>query len=271
MPVVSILAHPDDQMRCLGTMLECRAHLFFVSLTDGSGGFVQDPGIDPQRSASIRDGEMAALAADLQAGYLNLGEADEFLYDTPAIRLKLIEAIRWAGARLIFTRYAEDYNLDHVTISRLVRQCSMQACLPVLPTASQSLAAHPAVFMCEPFGAFSFPASCYVDIGALHAEKVRLLQHHASREWAMQAALGSGLEQLCARLATYRGELSGCQWAWVYPPGFYPHAGSWFDQAVPGPALGGWYAEYPCPYLGRPPAPRSGYRAGGRSLAWLPA
>lgn len=48
MNVVSIMAHQDDEMFCLGTMLKCRARgdrLSFITLTDGSKGFVQRPDI----------------------------------------------------------------------------------------------------------------------------------------------------------------------------------------------------------------------------------
>ncbi len=221
MNIVSIMAHQDDEMRCLGTMLKCRQRgdrLFFVTLTDGSKGIVQNPTISREAAAAIRQREMDALASLAGAAYLNLGEPDEFLYDTPEVRLKLIEAIRATGAGLIFTHYHEDYNLDHVTVHRLVRHCAMQACLPVLPTASPPLKEHPAVFLCEPFGVFHFSATHYVDIGEFRAEKARLLRCHASQEEAMQAAVGSGLEALCARLEAYRGDLAGCGWAEAFLP-----------------------------------------------------
>ena len=63
MNVVSIMAHQDDEMRCLGTMLKCRARgdqLFFVTLTDGTKGFVQNPHIDPAEAARIRHAEMTS-------------------------------------------------------------------------------------------------------------------------------------------------------------------------------------------------------------------
>jgi LmbE family N-acetylglucosaminyl deacetylase len=187
MNVVSIMAHADDEMRCLGTMLKCRVRgdrLFFVTLTDGSKGFVQNPGIAREEAARIRHGEMTALADGVDASYTNLGEPDEFLYDTPEVRMKLIEAIRQTGAQLIFTHFSEDYNLDHTTVNRLVRHCAMQACLPVLPTLSAPLKDHPAIFMCEPFGTFDFPASHYVDISTYHAEKMRLLLNPCRPPWA---------------------------------------------------------------------------------------
>ena len=221
MNVVSIMAHQDDEMRCLGTMLKCRHRgdkLTFVTLTDGSKGFVQQPTISREEAARIRQAEMGALAAATSAEYLNLGEPDEFLYDTPEVRMNLIEAIRHSGAELIFTHYHEDYNLDHITVSSLVRHCAMQSCLPVLPTASSPLAQHPAVFLVEPHGPFHFPASHYVDISAYHQGKVELLLHHASQEEAMRRSGGSGLEELCARLEAYRGEQVGCRYAECFVP-----------------------------------------------------
>jgi len=221
MNVVSIMAHQDDEMRCLGTMLKCRARgdrLFFVTLTDGSKGFVQSPSISREEAARIRHAEMSALARAVGAEYVNLREADEFLYDTPEVRMKLIEAIRKTGANLIFTHYATDYNADHIATNLLVRHCAMQSCLPVLATTTPPLPEHPAVFMVEPFGPIDFPASHYVDISAFEDEKVALLEHHASQEEAMQRALKAGFKRLSGRLAAFRGEQVGCEYAECFVP-----------------------------------------------------
>ncbi len=221
MNVVSVMAHQDDEMRCLGTMLKCRARgdrLHFVVVTDGSKGFVQQPDIAPSQAASVRESEMRALAGELDASYMGLGQPDEFLYDTTSVRMALIEAIRLTRAELIFTHYSHDYNLDHTTVSSLVRHCAMQSCLPVLPTASPPLPAHPAIFMVEPFGPFDFPAPHYVDISAWHDEKVRLLLHHASQEEAMRLTGGSGFAELCTRLESLRGEQAGCAYAECFVP-----------------------------------------------------
>lgn len=221
MNVVSLMAHQDDEMRCLGTMLKCRARgdqLHFVTVTDGSKGFVQSPSISREEAADVRHAEMTALAEDLGASYVNLREPDEFLYDTPDVRMNVIEAIRRTRADLIFTHYTDDYNLDHTTVSALVRQCAMQSCLPVLPTTSPPLAVHPAIFMVEPHSPVVFPASYFVDISAYHADKVRLLRHHASQEDAMRRAVGSGLGELSATLDAFRGEQVGCRYAEAFVP-----------------------------------------------------
>lgn len=221
MRVVSIMAHQDDEMHCLGTMLKCRARgdeLTFVTLTDGSKGLVQQPDIDPEEAAAIRDGEMRVLAGQVGAAYINLREPDEFLYDSPAVRLELIEAIRATGADLIFTHYSEDYNLDHITVSSLVRHCAMQSCLPVLSTASDPLKAHPAIFMVAPHGPFNFPASHFVDISAFEDQKISLLCSHRSQEEAMQRAVGAGFDRLCRRQDGYWGQATGCDYAEAFAP-----------------------------------------------------
>jgi LmbE family N-acetylglucosaminyl deacetylase len=216
MNVVSIMAHQDDEMRCLGTMLKCRARgdqLHFVTLTDGSKGFVQAPDIARDEAAAIRDREMRTLATDIGATYTNIGELDEFLYDTPEVRIALIEAIRACEANLVFTHFDQDYNLDHTTTSSLVRHCAMQSCLPVLPTASPPLEQHPAIFMAEPHGPFVFPATNYVDITEFRDEKARLLSHHVSQEEAMRKGVGSGIGDLTDRVDGYRGDQVGVTWA----------------------------------------------------------
>ncbi len=221
MNVVSIMAHQDDEMRCLGTMLKCQARgdrLFFVTLTDGSACVLGDQMPTREQAAAIRDREMNALATAVGAEYVNLREQDEWLYDTREVRLKLIEAIRRTGAELIFTHYTDDYNIDHTTTAALVRHCAMHSCMPLIPTASPPLASHPAIFMVEPHGPFTFPASHYVDVTAFHERKVKLLALHASQEKAMTELVGAGFVRLCQRISAMRGEQVGCEYAECFAP-----------------------------------------------------
>lgn len=221
MHVVSIMAHADDEMRCLGTMLKCAARgdsLAFVTVTDGSHGYIQDPTLPRAEVAAIRKAEMDAVAAAAGGSHVCLGEEDEFLYDTLDVRMRLIEAIRASKAELIFTHFGEDYNLDHVTVSALIRHCAMQSCLPVLPTTSPPLPAHPAVFLIDPHGPFAFTPSHYVDITEQQARKAELLALHASQEEAMRLALGYGLGEMSARISAFRGEQASCAYAEAFVP-----------------------------------------------------
>lgn len=208
-------------MRCLGTMLKCRARgdaLHFIALTDGSSGVLRDPYPSRKTAAGIRRGEMTRLARAAGATYQCIGERDAFLYDTPAVRMKLMEAIRKTRADVIFTHYHEDYNEDHVATHRLVRHCCMAGSLPLLPTKSPCLKAHPAIFCVEPHGPIAFAPTHFVDIGEYEEEKVRLLKLHDSQESAMQQALGAGFEKLSRRPDAYWGEKSGCEFAEAFVP-----------------------------------------------------
>lgn len=221
MNVVSVMAHQDDEMFCLGTMLKCKARgdrLFFITLTDGSMGCMQNPGVTREEGAAIRQREMEALVSSIGAPYINIAEQDEMLYDTPEVRKKLIEALRSVEAELVFTHFDVDYNLDHTRVHALARHCTMLAGLPLLPTASPPLKAPPAVFMIEPHGVIPFPASYYVDTSDTHQAKVRLLQNHASQEESMRRAVGEGVGAICSRVASFRGGQVGCAFAECFIP-----------------------------------------------------
>lgn len=65
MNIVSVMAHQDDELMCLGTMLKMQERgdkLHFICVTDGSGGMVQWPDMSRAEAAAIRDQEMRDLA-----------------------------------------------------------------------------------------------------------------------------------------------------------------------------------------------------------------
>ena len=222
MNIVSIMAHADDEMRCLGTMLKCRARgdaLQFVTVADGSVGFAHDPNISRADAAAIRAREMDALSAAVGGQHRTLGERDGFLYDTPDLRARLIRVIRETRADVIFTHYPDDYNSDHTVVSGLVRHCTMLAAYPREMGLGEPLLKHPAIFMIEPHGIVTFPASAAVDISAFAEEKLRLLRtSHHSQETAMQKAHGRGFDKLVGTTDAYWGQKAGCGFAEVFAP-----------------------------------------------------
>lgn len=221
MKIVSILAHQDDECMCLGTMLKCQARgdsVAFITTTDGSNGMVQTPHMPRTEAAAIRQREMSALAAAVGGEYINLAVEDEFLFDTKETRLALIEAIRRTRPDVIFTHYHEDYNADHTNTTHLVRHCAMLASLTVLPTASPSLAEHPAIFMIPPTGPVAFPGTHFVDITEQVDRKAELLALHESQEKAMFLALKQGLGEYTRVADAYYGWLVGCKYAEAFIP-----------------------------------------------------
>lgn len=223
MNLAAIMAHQDDELMCLGTMLKMRKaghNLAFICLTDGAAGMVHLPDMPIAEAARIRDIEMKNLAAEIDAQYICLNRPDEYLYDTAELRLELIEAIRLVKSDVIFTHNTVDYNADHMATCLLVRQCAMQAALPIQKTKSAPLIATPAVFMAEPSGGFEFEPSHWVDITEVMEDKMRLAKCHKSQNDAFIAAFGDGkgIDNWIAETSKKRGDQCGVAYAEAFLP-----------------------------------------------------
>ena len=223
MNITAIMAHQDDELMCLGTMLKMKKaghNLAFICLTDGAAGMAHIPDMPFEEAAKIREHEMKNFAADINAKYICLDRPDEYLYDTAELRLELIEAIRFVEADVIFTHNTADYNVDHMTTCLLVRQCAMQAALPIQKTKSKNLDQTPAVFMAEPSGGFEFEPSHWVDITEVMDEKMRLAKYHKSQDDAFIAAFGEGrgIDNWIAETSEKRGDQCGVKYAEAFLP-----------------------------------------------------
>lgn len=221
MNVVSVMAHQDDELMCLGTMLKMQQRgdtLHFVCLTDGSGGMVQSPDMPRAEAAAVRDREMRHLAAEVGAGYICLGERDEYLYDTPGVRDRLIDALRACQADIVFTHFSPDYNVDHMTTNLLVRQCAMQAPFPMVRTEHSPLKASPAVFLVEPSEGWEFSPTHFVDITGQVERKRELARCHRSQDEAFRSGLGKGLDEWILEVSRMRGAQAAVEHAEAFRP-----------------------------------------------------
>ena len=221
MRAVSVMAHQDDELTCLGTMIRMKARgdsLGFICLTDGCGGMVHRPEMGREEAAAVRRREMEALCAQLDAPYLCLNLKDEYLYDTPEVRDGLICALRELGAEVIFTHFEKDYNLDHMVVNALVRQCAMQAAFPMVKSSAMPLVAPPAVFQTEPSGGFEFEPSHYVDITGVIERKRALSLCHVSQNEAFHAAFGHGIDDWILMASRHRGAQASVMHAEAFRP-----------------------------------------------------
>jgi len=62
---------------------------------------------------------------------------------TPELRLRLLNAMRTCKADVVFTHFNPDYNLDHMTVNLLVRQCAMHIPFAMTHTQAPPLGARP--------------------------------------------------------------------------------------------------------------------------------
>ena len=223
MNVVSVMAHQDDELMCLGTMLKMKKRgdqLHFICLTRGETGMVHYPEMSSEEAALQREREMKGLAEAAGATYQCLGYEDEFLFDCKEVRIALIGALRKTRADVIFTHNDLDYNLDHMTVNRLVRQCAMQMAFPMIRTEAPPVEGFPAIFLVEPSEGFEFAPSHWVDIDDTIEEKMRLARFHQSQDEAFKAGFGAdyGIDRWAGQVSSKRGSQCGCRHAEAFRP-----------------------------------------------------
>ena len=222
MNVAFVGAHQDDEMFCLGTLLRYRRRgdrLALICATNGDKGISDDPSVPHAECARIRDREMRAVAAELNAEYLCLGEPDEALYDTWETRLKMIEAIRCLRPELVFTHAPQDYLLDHTTTSELVFQATLLSQIASIPTASPALGAVPRIFHVDPGAGYGFEATHFVEIPEpMVEEMMRIMGLHESQMAVSRRLLGGDYREGIRQRLEAAGQRVGVKYAEAFRP-----------------------------------------------------
>ena len=222
MNIVHVAAHQDDEGHTLGTLLKYRRQgghrITFVCTTNGDKGMSFSPEIPYEEAARIRDREMREVATAVGADYLCLGAADEFLSDTPEMRMRLIEALRQCRADLIFTHWTSDYNLDHVVTSQLVFQASMNSIIASMRSASPALKITPKIFYWDVGDGFGFEGTHFVALDEdIIREKARIIRLHKSQMEVMRQIGPDFADKLVDR-CRITGERVGVPFAEAFRP-----------------------------------------------------
>jgi LmbE family N-acetylglucosaminyl deacetylase len=223
MNVVCVIAHQDDEMGCLGTLLRLRderdARLALIVLTNGDKGMSWSPEVELAEAARIRDEEMRAVAGALGASYRCLDQPDGFLEDGPNLRLALIEAIRAAEAELIFTHWLEDYNADHVVTARATCHAALLTEIASVRTESPPLKHAPAIFHMDPGPGYGVEMTHFVALTDEQAEeKARLTRLHKTQMEVMRELRGRDY----ADLALDHTQATGARATVPYAEAFRP-------------------------------------------------
>jgi N-acetylglucosamine malate deacetylase 1 len=223
MNVACVIAHQDDEMGCLGTLLRLRsergARLAFIVLTNGDKGMSWSPDVALEEAARVRDAEMRAVAAELDATYRCLGQPDQFLQDGAGIRLALVEALREVRAELVFTHWLEDYNADHMVTARLACHAALLGEIASVRTASPALARAPAVFHMDPGPGYGVDMTHFVALTPeLADEKARLMRLHDSQMQVMRELRGRDYANLALDAARAHGARAMVPYAEAFRP-----------------------------------------------------
>ncbi len=223
MNVTCVFAHQDDERTCMATLLRLRrerdVRITMVIVTNGELGATWEPERPLAEVAKVREREMGAVAAAVDAEYVCLGRRDGFLFEDAELRAELTEVLRAAGTDLVFTHALEEYNDDHVVTGRATRQAALAAEIASIRTDSAALAKAPGIFHIDPGPGYGFEPTHFVPFDEdIAREKARILALHESQTAVMGELFGSDWVEL-----TLAGDrVRGARLPAPYAEGFRP-------------------------------------------------
>ncbi|GAA0580417.1 PIG-L family deacetylase [Kribbella sandramycini] len=194
MKYVCVFAHPDDEMRCLGTLLRLHAaghELAFVTITTGDKGLPFHPPEDQARAAEIRTAEMQEVAAHFDAEYISLGREDGFVIEDADLRADLIRTLRHLNAEVLFTHWTTDYNPDHTLTAKLTTDAALLAPLSSFAPTPNPLPHTPRIWHVDPGPGHAFEPTHFVAFTPTQAtRKAALIRLHRSQMDVMRTLSG---------------------------------------------------------------------------------
>jgi len=219
--VVSVGAHQDDELSCLGTLIRYReqaGRITTVSLSNGDKGGQHDPTIPHAVVAQTRIDEATRMVAELGGTYHCLGLEDGFVFDSRDVRLALTQILRAAEADVVLTLPPSDYNNDHVMAGQIALHASLMSAINVVHTSAPPLPRAPAVLYMDSIVGLDFQPTQYVDISDQFGEKIRLLRIHDSQMRSQPNITGWDLVTHAEVVGRFRGQQCGVRYAEGFRP-----------------------------------------------------
>jgi LmbE family N-acetylglucosaminyl deacetylase len=219
--VVSVGAHQDDELSCLGTLLRYRdmgARITTVSISNGDKGGQHDPSIPHGVIAQIRIEEATRVARELGGEYFCLGLEDGFVFDSREIRLAVANVFRAVEADVVLTLPPTDYNNDHIMAGHIALHAALLSAINVVETDAPPLARAPTVLFMDSIVGLDFQPTHYVDMTEQFPEKVRLLRMHASQMLSQPNITGWDLVAHAEVVGRFRGQQCGVPYAEGFRP-----------------------------------------------------
>ena len=233
MNILAIGAHPDDvEFMCAGTLakLKEKGHrIFMATVANGSCGSRE---YKAKEVIKIRREEAKKSAKLLGAPYYGAGIDDLMVDNVASIRLKVVAILRKANPDIVFTHSVEDYMIDHVSTSTLVKDGCFCAPMPNFPAKGKPISHIPYLYYALPlegkdmYGCRIKP-QILIDITQEMSIKEEMLACHKSqRDWLKKQHNMDQYIETMKKWAKELGELSGC----IYAEGFRQHLGHGFPQ-----------------------------------------
>jgi len=233
MNILAIGAHQDDvEFMCAGTLARFKKkghHIFIATVANGSCGTME---YSPKEIVRIRKEEARKSAKLLDAPYFCGGIDDLMVDNIASIRIKVVAILRKANPDIVFTHSVEDYMIDHVSTSTLVKDSCFCAPMPNFPAKGKPISHIPYLYYGLPLEGKDMYGNrikpeILIDITKEMPLKEKMLACHKSqRNWLRKQ---HGMDQYIETMKNWSRQL-GKVCRCPYAEGFRQHLGHGFPQ-----------------------------------------
>ncbi len=225
MKIMAFEAHPDDiELLCGGTLAKYKAAGHDVATVVITNGEVGSPTLSKTEIAGVREEEARKAASMIDAEFFWLGYPDEFLFNTPEVRLRIIDVIRQFRPDVILTLDKDnDYHPDHIMAGQIVWDTHVMVTVPNIETETSPCVNIPEIYFMDTVAGINFQPEFYIDISAHWKTKAAMIVCHESQERWCKDQYGISLVENAGIQSRFRGYQAGYQYAEAFrKPRFFP-------------------------------------------------
>ena len=231
MRIMAVGPHPDDMENlCAGTLAKYKDAGHDIAMVCVTNGEVGSQTLSPAEIAAVRRQEAEKAAAIIDAKFFWMGYPDEFLFNTPEVRLHMIDVVRQFAPDVVITTDREhDYHPDHTTVGQLVWDIHVMPAVVNIETRTKATTKIPSLYYMDTLAGINFRPEVYVDITDQWHTKEAMLACHESQMQFCHDLYGASLIENSKVQARFRGYQSSCLYAEAFRRvSFYPQkADSW--------------------------------------------
>jgi LmbE family N-acetylglucosaminyl deacetylase len=214
MNVLAIGAHPDDlELLCAGTLARYAQAGHEVFMAIATNGEVGSATLSKEQTAKLRHEEARRSCARIGATLIWMGFPDEWLFDTPEVRARFIDAIREARPEVMLVHSTDDYHPDHRVAGQVAVDARIPSTVRLVETRLPAAERIPHIFVMDTIAGTAFEPELYVDISDVWDTKKAMLEEHRSQSEHLLRSFGIEYTEFMETQARRRGGEAGCRLA----------------------------------------------------------
>ena len=219
MRILVVVAHPDDEMQCSGTVaLQAAAGLEVTIAVACNGNLGGLPALGQAERSCLRHGEMAAACEVLGAKleWLDFGDDDfmeHFHGQYNATEMDFRNLIRRVRPDLLIVPSLNDYHQHHRAAAELALNASNNAGNPAIVSEESPSSGIPAALHMAPMPGGAFAPDLYVDITPVFDRKLQAMRCHESQHQYLQEHHRTNILEQIEATATLHGVACGVKYA----------------------------------------------------------